>query len=217
MSSQSERCDRIRSGGIPVIVIIDNYDSFTYNLVNICEVLEPEIKVFRNDEITPEQIRKLNPDGIIYSPGPGKPDESGNLEWLIRDLHTEYPMLGICLGHQAIAEVFGAKIIHANEIVHGKQDQVQICRPSRLFQGLDPFFQAGRYHSLAVNIDEEHSPLQITARTEDGTVMALSHETCPVFGIQFHPESILTPDGKTILNNFIQLARTHAQNQFQAC
>lgn len=200
-----------------MIVIIDNYDSFTYNLVNMCEVLEPEIQVYRNDEITPARIRILNPDGIIYSPGPGKPDESGNLEWLIRDLHTEYPMLGICLGHQAIAEVFGARIIHASEIVHGKQDQIRICRSSDLFKGLHSSFKAGRYHSLAADIDEDLSPLQVTARTEDGTVMALSHETYPVFGIQFHPESILTPDGKTILNNFIQLARKSSQNRLQPC
>ena len=186
-----------------MVLLIDNYDSFSYNLYQLIGTIDPDIKVVRNDAIDIPGIRALAPDHIVLSPGPGKPANAGICEQAVRELYAAYPMLGICLGHQAIYEAFGGTVSYANELMHGKASNVLVDAQNALFQGLPPVIRAGRYHSLAAVGYTLPKALTVTARTEGGEIMAVSHWKYPVYGLQFHPESILTPEGKTIIANFI--------------
>lgn len=192
-------------------LIIDNYDSFTYNLYQYMGTLNPDIQVIRNDAITVEGIRKLQPDHLILSPGPGRPCDAGVCEPALRELKGEFPILGVCLGHQAIGEVFGGTVTYARQLMHGKQSTVTLDRTSPLFKGLPEQILVGRYHSLAIDPDTLPEVLKATATTEDGEVMAVEHQDYPIYGLQFHPESILTPEGMTIIRNFLDLKITKQQ------
>ena len=187
------------------ILIIDNYDSFTYNLYQYIGEINPDIEVYRNDKITIEQIREKAPSHIIISPGPGFPIDAGISIDLIKTLGKDIPIMGVCLGHQAIGEAFGGKVIHAKELMHGKASEIFVNRECALFRSLNEKITAGRYHSLIVENETLPSCLKVTARAEDGEIMGLMHEAYPIFGIQFHPESILTPEGKKILGNFLDI------------
>jgi anthranilate synthase component 2 len=187
------------------LLVIDNYDSFTYNLVQYLGDLGAELEVHRNDQITVEEIRAKAPDAIVLSPGPGHPGEAGILLEVIEKLGDEFPILGVCLGHQAIGQAFGGEVVRAGRIMHGKVSPVR-HEDTDIFEGLPRPFTATRYHSLVVRRDSLPPELVATAWTEDdGEIMGLRHRTKPIFGVQFHPESILTPDGKQILANFLKL------------
>lgn len=187
-----------------MILLIDNYDSFSYNLVQAAGSLKNDIMVIRNDEMTAAEVRKLNPSHIIISPGPGYPKDAGISEDVIRLMKGEVPILGVCLGHQAICEVFGAGIVHAKQLMHGKQSDVRVESASDLFAGLPPVIKAARYHSLVAEPETIPDELMVIARdVENGEVMAVRHRDYPIYGLQFHPESILTPEGITILSNFL--------------
>ena len=188
-----------------MILLIDNYDSFSYNLYQLVGSINQNIQVIRNDELNVQQIERLNPSHIIISPGPGRPKDAGICEAAIDYFKDKIPLLGVCLGHQAIAETFGGKITYAKEIMHGKQSTITITEPSLLFNGLEQKFTAARYHSLAVSRETMPQELKITAQTDDGEIMALKHRTYPIFGLQFHPESILTAQGDTIIRNFLAI------------
>jgi len=188
-----------------MIVLIDNYDSFSYNLYQLIGVLHPDIRVIRNDELTVEQLRALHPSHIILSPGPGYPRNAGICVEVARTLGGESKMLGVCLGHQAICEAYGATISHATQLMHGRQSQIEVKVSCPLFKGMMPWIPAGRYHSLAAVRNTLPDTLRVVAETNDGEVMAVQHTSLPVFGLQFHPESILTPDGKQIVSNFLDL------------
>lgn len=220
-----------------MILIIDNYDSFSYNLVQMIgsilvkeselkelvgkegaiKVLSNddstitesqainEIRVIRNDEVTVSQIQELKPSHIIISPGPGKPKDAGICEELIREIKNDSFLLGICLGHQAICEALGSKITYAKELIHGKQSLVQISKDEAIFKGLPKEILVGRYHSLAVEEDTLSNELEVIARAMDGEIMAVKHKSYNIYGLQFHPESILTKDGELILRNFLSL------------
>lgn len=185
-------------------LLIDNYDSFSYNLYQLVGSIDPEIRVIRNDEMTTQEIRDLNPDRIILSPGPGRPENAGNIIEVVKSLGKEIPILGVCLGHQAICAAFGAKITYAKELMHGKQSAVTLNTETLLFQNCPQNDVVARYHSLAVNEKTIPECLLVTARTDDGEVMAVQHCEYPVYGVQFHPESIMTPNGKVMLENFIR-------------
>ena len=187
-----------------MILLIDNYDSFSYNLYQQAAAIEPDMRVVRNDALTVSEIENLNPSHIILSPGPGYPKDAGICEEVVTKLGGRIPILGVCLGHQAICEAFGGRIEHAQQLMHGKQSQVALDESCPLFQGLPGEIPAARYHSLAVAEDSLPDCLKAVARTQDGEVMAVAHRDCPVYGLQFHPESILTPDGGTILKNFLE-------------
>ena len=189
-----------------MILLIDNYDSFAYNLYQMVGSLCPDIRVVRNDALTVEDIRSMKPDRLILSPGPGRPADAGICEDAIRQLGGEIPILGVCLGHQAICEAYGATVGYAKRLMHGKQSRVSLLSRYPLFAGCGPMELVGRYHSLAVLEDTLPDCLTVTAKADDGEVMAVRHREYPVFGLQFHPESILTPSGHIILRNFIQLA-----------
>lgn len=186
-------------------LIIDNYDSFTYNLYQYMGTLNPDIQVIRNDAITVEGIRKLHPDHLVLSPGPGRPCDAGVCEPALRELKGEFPILGVCLGHQAIGEVFGGTVTYARKLMHGKQSTVTLDRTATLFKGLPEQILVGRYHSLAIDPETLPEVLKPTATTEDGEVMAVEHREYPIYGLQFHPESILTPEGMNIIRNFLEL------------
>ena len=186
-------------------LLIDNYDSFSYNLYQLIGELSPDIKVIRNDEMTVEDIRALAPDRIILSPGPGRPEDAGIIIQAAQTLGKEIPLLGVCLGHQAICAAFGATVTYAKELMHGKQSQAELDTTSPLFAGLPQRTPVARYHSLAADPDTIPSCLKITAVTQDGEVMAVQHTDYPIYGVQFHPESIMTPEGKAMLKNFIQI------------
>ena len=184
-----------------MIVVIDNYDSFTYNLVQYLGELRAEIRVFRNDQVTLEEIRALKPDHIVISPGPGDPDDGGISNQVIRELGPTIPVLGVCLGHQCIGHVYGGKVSRAPRLMHGKTSSIY-HKGKGLFDGIPSPFRATRYHSLIVE-DPLPDCLEVTAFTRDGEVMGLRHKAYPVVGVQFHPESILTEHGKRILQNFL--------------
>ena len=188
-----------------MILLIDNYDSFSYNLFQLVGSLDPDIKVIRNDAMTTGQIEELSPKAIILSPGPGKPEDAGICIEVVKKLGGRFPILGVCLGHQAICTAYGGTVSYAKELMHGKQSVAKLTGSCALFEGLPDSISVARYHSLALLKDTLPDCLTITAQTEDGEVMAVAHKDYPVFGLQFHPESILTPDGKTILQNFIHL------------
>ena len=189
-----------------MIVLIDNYDSFSYNLYQLVGEIEPDIRVIRNDEMTVEEIQRLHPDRILLSPGPGRPEDAGIIVSVIRTLGKHIPILGVCLGHQAICLAFGATITHADLLMHGKQSQVRLDCTCPLFAGCPEITSVARYHSLIADAATIPQVLRITAVSLDGAVMAVQHDEYPIFGVQFHPESIMTPDGKTILQNFIHLS-----------
>ena len=186
-------------------LLIDNYDSFSYNLYQLIGELNPDIRVIRNDEMTVEEIRALKPDRIILSPGPGRPEDAGITVQVAKELGKEFPLLGVCLGHQAICAAFGATVTYAKALMHGKQSVIRQEGNSLLFEGLPEIFPVARYHSLAAAPETMPECLQVTARTEDGEVMAVQHREYPVYGVQFHPESILTPDGHKMLENFMAI------------
>ncbi|MBQ7188920.1 MAG: aminodeoxychorismate/anthranilate synthase component II [Kiritimatiellae bacterium] len=188
-----------------MILMIDNYDSFTYNLVQYFRELTAEIRVVRNDAIDIDGIREAAPAGIVVSPGPGRPEDAGVSCEAIRAFAGKVPILGVCLGHQAIALSFGGTIIHAKRLMHGKVSDVT-CNGEGIFKGLgDRPFKAMRYHSLAVDQATLPDCLEVTATSEDGEIMGISHREFPVYGMQFHPESIMTPVGKRILRNFLKI------------
>ena len=188
-----------------MILLIDNYDSFTYNLYQLVGTLQPDVKVVRNDARTVADIRQMAPTHLILSPGPGRPEDAGICEEALRELKGELPILGVCLGHQALGEVFGGRVIRAPQLVHGKQSQVHIANGSALFQGLAPIIPAARYHSLLVEKATLPDELLVIAETDQGEIMGLKHRDYNLYGLQFHPESILTPDGKQIIQNFLQI------------
>jgi anthranilate synthase/aminodeoxychorismate synthase-like glutamine amidotransferase len=187
-----------------MILMIDNYDSFTYNLVQYLGQLDQTVAVYRNDEITVEEIRDLAPEAIFLSPGPRTPEEAGITIDVIRKFHKSIPIMGVCLGHQAIGYAFGANVVRAGRLMHGRTSPI-INDGRTIFKGLPNPFIAGRYHSLLIDQISLPECLMISARTEEGEIMAVRHQDYPVEGIQFHPESILTPQGKRILRNFLDL------------
>jgi anthranilate synthase/aminodeoxychorismate synthase-like glutamine amidotransferase len=187
-----------------MVLIIDNYDSFTYNLVQYLGELNVEMQVHRNDQITLEQARALNPDRILVSPGPCSPKESGLSNEIIRELGQHIPVFGVCLGHQCIGHTFGAKVVVNYRMMHGKTSLIR-HNGKDLFEGMPNPFAATRYHSLVVQRDTLPDCLEVTAETEEGEVMGLRHKSLPIWGVQFHPESILTESGRTIMKNFLKL------------
>ncbi len=188
-----------------MILLIDNYDSFSYNLYQLVGMFEPDIQVIKNDELTIEEIEALRPSQIIISPGPGRPADAGICEDAIRYFKGKLPILGVCLGHQAICEVFGATVTYAKELMHGKTSAVHIANGSPLFRGLPPILQAARYHSLCAKRDTLPDGLLVIAEAEDGEVMGVKDAGSDTYGLQFHPESILTKGGQTIIQNFLKL------------
>lgn len=196
-----------------MILLIDNYDSFSYNLVQLIGTICKEeqdkerfaVKVIRNDERTVPQIEALSPDAIILSPGPGRPDAAGVCEEVLRTISKTVPTLGVCLGHQAICEVFGATVTYAKQLMHGKQSVVELDGRCGLFAGLPILTPVARYHSLAADPKTIPECLSVTARTKDGEVMAVQHKEYPIYGVQFHPESVLTPQGMEMLRNFVHI------------
>ena len=195
-----------------MILMIDNYDSFTYNIVQYLGQLGQVVHVHRNDEITLDKIRNLVPDAIFLSPGPCSPIEAGITVEAIREFHQYIPIMGICLGHQSIGYAFGGNVVRADRIMHGKTSQI-FNDGKTIFKGLPNPFTAGRYHSLLVEKVSLPSCLEISADTEDGEIMGIRHQEYPVEGIQFHPESILTPQGKRIIKNFLELILKKEQLQ----
>ncbi len=190
-----------------MILIIDNYDSFTYNLVHIVGSVTDRYKVVRNDAITIDEIRELNPDKILISPGPGRPEDAGITEKVIRELGPEIPIMGVCLGHQAIGQVFGAKVVHAPSLMHGKTSQI-LHDGKTLFENVEENFTATRYHSLVLQPETVPDFLEVSAKTADGVIMGVRHREFPIEGIQFHPESILTVEGPKIVKNWLKLNYT---------
>jgi len=187
-----------------MLLVIDNYDSFTYNLVQYFGELGAEIVVHRNDEITLEEIEKLNPGRIVISPGPCTPTEAGVSCAVIAHFGPRKPILGVCLGHQSIGQVYGGEVVRADRLMHGKTSPI-LHHGENVFAGLPSPFEATRYHSLIVKRDTLPACLKITAETAEGEIMGLVHRELPVYGVQFHPESILTSEGKNLLKNFLQL------------
>lgn len=188
-----------------MILLIDNYDSFSYNLYQLVGSINPDIRVERNDALNIDDIRRLTPSHIILSPGPGRPSDAGICEDVVKVLVGEIPILGVCLGHQAICEALGGEVSYAKQLMHGKQSTADIDRDCRIFQGLPEQIPVARYHSLSAVEEKLPDCLKITAKTADGEIMAVSHRDYPVYGLQFHPESIMTPDGMTILRNFLEV------------
>ena len=188
-----------------MIILIDNYDSFSYNLYQLVGTIDPDIKVIRNDELTVDEIRALKPSRIILSPGPGFPKDAGICIEAAKTLGKEIPTLGVCLGHQAICEALGGEVSYAKQLMHGKKSRIHINNNSPIFKGLDEEMDAARYHSLVAVRETVPNVLQVIGEDKNGEVMAVQHKTYPVYGMQFHPESILTPQGRIILENFLNL------------
>ena len=196
-----------------MILLIDNYDSFSYNLVQLLGQIRPDIRVVRNDAVTVHEIRAMNPDHLVLSPGPGYPESAGILEQAVRELAGELPILGVCLGHQGICEAFGGRIVRAERLMHGKQSRIQrtdlnsAAGECPLFYGLPAEFLAARYHSLVAEPASLPEELEAVAEDAEGReIMAVRHRKYPVYGLQFHPESIMTPEGSKILENFLEIA-----------
>lgn len=189
-----------------MILVIDNYDSFTFNLVQMLGALQENVVVHRNDAISPDEILALQPDYMLLSPGPGAPSQAGHLLDIVRVCGPQIPTLGVCLGHQAIGQAFGARVVHASRLVHGMASPVHHQGHS-LFSGVSSPFEAGRYHSLVVEAGSLPEDFQPLAHAADGELMAMAHKIHPVIGLQFHPESVLTPSGVQILRNFLRLFR----------
>jgi anthranilate synthase/aminodeoxychorismate synthase-like glutamine amidotransferase len=187
-----------------MILVIDNYDSFTYNLVQYLGEMGQSLEVFRNDKITLNEIEALSPERIVISPGPGRPEDAGISKDVIMTFGGRIPILGVCLGHQSIAEVYGAEVVRGSRIMHGKVSGIY-HNEAGVFSGLPSPFVATRYHSLVVKPDTVKPPLEVIAWTDDGEIMGLCHKEKPVWGVQFHPESILTLEGKKLLGNFVNI------------
>ena len=186
-----------------MILLIDNYDSFSYNLYQLIGQVNDDIEVYRNDKITPDEIEDLNPEAIILSPGPGRPEDAGICVDTVKKFHDKIPILGVCLGHQAICVAFGGKISYARKLMHGKSSIAKLNKDP-IFKGLNDEITVGRYHSLSLVETTLPKDLRIISKTTDGgEIMAVKHEKYDIYGLQFHPESILTPDGITIIENFI--------------
>lgn len=183
-----------------MIIIIDNYDSFTYNLYQLVESLGQKCLVFKNDEISTEKIKRLKPSKIIISPGPKRPEDAGISNRVVQKFYTKIPILGVCLGHECIGQIFSSIIVHAKEIMHGKTSKINHNR-DKLFKNVKNPFQAARYHSLV--IDQTPKEFDLIAWTDDKEIMAIKHKIYPLYGVQFHPESFLTPEGKKIMKNFL--------------
>jgi len=188
-----------------MILVIDNYDSFTYNLVQYLGELGAELSVYRNDKVNIEEIRKLKPKKIIISPGPGTPLQAGVSNAVIKTFGKDIPLLGVCLGHQCLAHVYGGKIVRAKRLMHGKTSLIYHNGKILLYQGLKNPFVATRYHSLLVKRDTLPDCMEITAETKEGEIMGIRHKSYPLWGVQFHPESILTEEGKKLLGNFLKI------------
>ena len=187
-----------------MILLIDNYDSFSYNLFQLIGEVNPDVVVYRNDKITLDEIRSLNPEAIILSPGPGKPENAGICIDVVKEFYDKIPILGVCLGHQAICTAFGAKVSYAKRLMHGKSSIISLDNDS-IFEGLESEISVGRYHSLSLKEDTLPESLRIISKAmDDGEVMAVRHNDFNVYGLQFHPESILTPDGLKIIENFLE-------------
>ncbi len=188
-----------------MIVLIDNYDSFSYNLYQLIGAREPDIRVIRNDQYTVAQIAAMQPQAIILSPGPGRPEDAGVCIEAARELGKTIPTLGVCLGHQSICKAFGGEVSYAKQLMHGKTSHITLDTTSRLFRGMEPVIPVARYHSLSAVRDTLPEVLRVTAESDDGEIMALEHREYPLFGVQFHPESVLTPDGDAIIKNFLEV------------
>ena len=188
-----------------MVLLIDNYDSFSYNLFQLAGNLGADIKVVRNNEITVDEIRDLKPTHIILSPGPGYPKDAGVCKSVVTKLKGKIPILGVCLGHQAICEAFGGSIAQAEKLMHGKQSSIHIANGAKLFHGLPPIIQAARYHSLIADRESLPDELLVIAEDDEGDIMAVKHRKYEIYGLQFHPESILTPLGDVIMRNFLSI------------
>ena len=190
-------------------LLIDNYDSFSYNLFQLVGELDPDIRVIRNDEMTVEEIEALRPSHIILSPGPGRPKDAGVIEEVALTLGKKIPTLGICLGHQGICEAYGGVVTYAKQLMHGKTSVVRKTANCPIFNGCPDEFEVARYHSLAAEESSLPECLEVTALTTEGEIMAVQHKEYPIYGLQFHPESILTPNGKLMIQNFLKEAKNH--------
>ncbi|MDD6380738.1 MAG: aminodeoxychorismate/anthranilate synthase component II [Lachnospiraceae bacterium] len=190
-----------------MVLLVDNYDSFTYNLYHLAGSVNPDIQVIRNDDMTVEEVEKLNPDYLLLSPGPKRPEDAGICIDLIKDFAGKIPIMGVCLGHQAIVEAFGGKITYARELMHGKKKPIKRVGASTLLNGLPEVFEAARYHSLEADKDWLPDCLKITAVSDDEReeIMAVEHKEYPIFGVQFHPESVMTDVGREIMENFFKV------------
>ena len=186
-----------------MILIVDNYDSFSYNLYQLIGSICPDVEVIRNDSMTVDQVFMKRPDAIVLSPGPGRPEDAGICVELVRRLGPKIPVLGVCLGHQAICQAFGGSVTYARRLMHGKQSRIRIVGEDPVFAGLPEEISVARYHSLAADPEKMPECLKVTALSEEGEVMAVRHRIYRIHGVQFHPESILTPDGKAMMENFL--------------
>ena len=199
-----------------MILLIDNYDSFSYNLYQLLGSIEPDIKVVRNDALTVDEIRSIYPACIILSPGPGRPADAGICEDVVKSLSDDIPILGVCLGHQAICEAYGGTVTYAGRLMHGKQSETKFDTACPIFSEIPESAPVGRYHSLSLDASTLPDELKVTATADDGEIMAVCHKTKPVYGLQFHPESILTPDGKTMLESFLKESRSFKARKHDA-
>lgn len=190
-----------------MILLIDNYDSFSYNLYQMIGTIEPDIKVIRNDAMSVAEIEALNPSAIIISPGPGRPEDAGVCIDVIKELKGKFPILGVCLGHQSICAAYGATVTYAKKLMHGKQSVTDLDTNCDLFKGLQSKELVARYHSLAADENTMPDTLEIVGKTEDGEIMAVKGKGIPLYGVQFHPESVLTPNGYKMLENFIKICK----------
>ncbi|MDD3338374.1 MAG: aminodeoxychorismate/anthranilate synthase component II [Lachnospiraceae bacterium] len=186
-----------------MILLIDNYDSFSYNLYQLIGRIQPDIEVVRNDRITIDEIRQKKPELIVLSPGPGKPQDAGMCPQIVKELGGEFPILGVCLGHQVICEAYGATVSYAKKMMHGKTSDITFTKDSVLFKDMESPMKVARYHSLAAIKETMPEALNITAAADDGEIMAVEHKNYPVYGVQFHPESVLTPEGYKIIANIL--------------
>lgn len=187
-----------------MILLIDNYDSFSYNLYQLLGSINPDIRVIRNDEMTPDEIRVLDPEQIIISPGPGRPEGAGCIIDVVKELGGAIPILGVCLGHQAICSAYGGTITYAERLMHGKQTDAKLDTRCPIFSGCPEVTPVARYHSLAADPETLPDVLNVSAVTEDGEIMGVQHNEYPVYGVQFHPESFMTPQGERMLRNFLE-------------
>ncbi len=187
-----------------MILLIDNYDSFSYNLYQLIGSMDADIQVIRNDQMTVAEVEALNPKAIFLSPGPGRPEDAGICQEVVQKLGATIPIFGVCLGHQAICQAYGGVVSYAKELMHGKTSMATVDTANPLFKGLPETIQIGRYHSLSALESAMPDCLQVIARTDDGEIMAIAHKTNPVYCVQFHPESVLTPDGKQMIKNFLE-------------
>lgn len=194
-----------------MILLIDNYDSFVYNLYQFIAETGQEVRIVRNDEMTSEEVMEMRPDAVVISPGPGKPGDAGICVELIQRAEGRIPILGVCLGHQAIAEAYGAEVVHAGKLMHGKTSVLRDVQDSVLFRDIPGPIQVARYHSLVVREETLPEEIWVTARAEDGEVMAMEHRRYDVYGVQFHPESVMTPQGYKMIENFIRSVTAQAK------